>query len=174
MIATIVQLDADHAAARIDDLIHLLQDAVADGASIGFLPPLTADDAHRYWRNSIGAVEQGERLLFAALDADRLIGSVQLALEMRLNGLHRAEVQKLVVHTHFRRQGIGQRLMHAAEKAALSAGRTLLVLDTRRGDPSEQLYQQLGYSRAGVIPQYARNATGQLDDTVLYYRLLSA
>jgi hypothetical protein len=62
--------------------------------------------------------------------------------------------------------------MLAAEGAARAAERTLLVLDTRRDDPSEQLYQSLGYQVAGIIPQYARSATGQLHDTVFYYRLL--
>jgi acetyltransferase len=30
-------------------LVSLLQNVVDDGASIGFLPPLTADEAARYW-----------------------------------------------------------------------------------------------------------------------------
>ena len=51
-------------------------------------------------------------------------------------------------------------------------GRTLLVLDTRQGDSAEHLYQKLGYTRVGVIPGYARSATGSLDATTFYYRRL--
>jgi hypothetical protein len=38
--------------------------------------------------------------------------------------------------------------MGAVESAARKEGRTLLVLDTRRGEPSEAPYAALGYRRA--------------------------
>jgi hypothetical protein len=62
--------------------------------------------------------------------------------------------------------------MRAAEEAARRLGRTVLVLDTRRGDVSEILYQKMGYVLVGSIPQYARSANGALEATALYYRLL--
>jgi GNAT superfamily N-acetyltransferase len=68
------------------------------------------------------------------------VGAVQLDLAERPNALYRAEVMKLFVHRRARRQGIGRILMGAVELAAMEAGRSLLVLDTRKGDPSEQLY----------------------------------
>jgi ribosomal protein S18 acetylase RimI-like enzyme len=163
---------AEQAEGMLNDLTHLLQDVVEDGASIGFLPPLAASEARAYWQTSIAGVAQEERLLFVAHHDNELVGSAQLALETRRNGDHRAEVQKLMVHTAFRRRGIGRQLMLAVEEAARSAGRSLLVLDTRRGDASEMLYQSLGYIMAGVIPQYARSANGELDDTVFFYKLL--
>lgn len=63
--------------------------------------------------------------------------------------------------------------MLAVEAEALKGGRTTLVLDTREGDPSERLYQSLGWQRAGVIPRYARSANGALDGSAFYYKLLS-
>src|ERR1700693_1555032 len=48
------------------------------------------------------------------------------------------------------------------QDAARQAARTLLVLDTRRGDTAEQLYLKLGYVAAGIIPRYARSADGRL------------
>jgi ribosomal protein S18 acetylase RimI-like enzyme len=78
-----------------------------------------------------------------------------------------------MVHPDFRRRGIGSLLMERAEAAAIAAGRTLIVLDTREGDPSNDLYRSLGYIEAGRIPQYARSASGALDATVLYYKELS-
>jgi ribosomal protein S18 acetylase RimI-like enzyme len=91
---------------------------------------------------------------------------------MRANGLHRAEVAKLMVHRAARRRGIARALMLALEDHARRLGRTTLVLDTRQGDPSERLYQSLGYQLAGAIPEYARSADGTLDATAIYYRLL--
>lgn len=155
-------------------VVHLLQDTVDSGASVGFLPPLALDVARAYWTTVIEEVAQDTRVLLIARNQAQVVGAVQLALASQANARHRAEVQKLMVHTRARRQGIGQALMVAVEEAARSAGRTLLVLDTRRGDVSEPLYVKQGYVRAGVIPQYARSATGALDDTVFYYRLLDA
>jgi acetyltransferase len=91
-------------------------------------------------------------------------------LEMRANGNHRAEVMKLMVHRRSRGRGLGRELMKQAEAVARGLGRTLLVLDTRRGDVAEQLYTKLGYERAGLIPGYARSASGELHDTVFMYR----
>jgi acetyltransferase len=145
---------------------------VEDGASVGFLPPLSAADARGYWRAVLQAVSGGTRVLLVALDDGDVLGSVQLDLATMPNARHRAEVMKLVVHRRARRAGIGRALMLAVEQAAREAGRTLLVLDTRRGDAAERLYERLGYTRVGVIPRYARSATGALDDTVYFYREL--
>jgi hypothetical protein len=62
--------------------------------------------------------------------------------------------------------------MEQAAAAAARSGRTLLVLDTRSGDPSESLYTRLGYTTAGVIPGYARSASGQLHATTIMYQHL--
>jgi hypothetical protein len=47
-----------------------------------------------------------------------------------------------------------------------------LVFDTRLGDSAEQLYRQLQYRDARIIPSYARNAEGTLDATIIFYKLL--
>lgn len=169
---TIQQLTGVQAQASMTDLIAILQDAVHSGASVGFLPPLLPEEARAYWQKVCDDVGQGSRVLIVAAHDAEMLGTVQLALATQANAQHRAEVQKLMVHTRWRRQGVGQRLMAAIEDAARSCGRTLLVLDTRQGDISEPLYQKMGYERAGSIPQYARSATGDLDATVMYYRLL--
>jgi GNAT superfamily N-acetyltransferase len=165
-------LTATEAQAYLPGLVSLLQDAVDGGASVGFLPPLAAVEAEAYWRSVLPAVAAGATLLFAARDAARVLGSVQLALAQRPNARHRAEVQKLLVHRNARRQGLGTALMQAAEAAARACGRSLLVLDTLQGEPSELLYQRLGYAVAGVIPCFASVADGSLQPTVVYYRLL--
>jgi len=154
-------------------LTALLQDAVDDGASVGFLPPLGADEAGRYWDGVAAAVADGGRLLWVARDpAAGVVGTVQLDLERRANGDHRAELIKLMVHTTARRRGIGRALMAAAEAEARRRGRSTLFLDTRLGDPSEALYRAVGWLFAGSIPRYARSANGTLDANAIYYRLL--
>ena len=74
------------------------------------------------------------------------------------------------MYTSARRQGLGTLLLRAAENAAIRLGRTLLLLDTRAGDPAGRLYDKLGYVRAGVIPGYALNPAGRLQASAFYYR----
>jgi len=169
---TIEELDLDTASELLPELVDLLQDAVGDGASVGFLPPLSHQEALAYWGDVLEEVEAGTRVLLAARDQEGLAGTVQLELPGKPNASHRAEVQKLIVHTRARRRGLGRALLEAAERRALLLGRTLLVLDTRQGDAAEQLYRKQGYTEVGVIPGYARSATGQFDGTVVFYRQL--
>ena len=68
----------------------MLIDAVDSGASIGFMPPLLAEDARSCWRGVIVAVQEGSRVLLVAEDDGLIQGAVQLGLEMRANGSHRA------------------------------------------------------------------------------------
>ena len=117
-------------------------------------------------------MESGTRILLVARADTGIIGAVQLDLAVKPNALHRAEVMKLLVHRSARRQGIGSALMSAVEAEGRSAGRSLLVLDTLRGDAGEHLYHAKGYIEAGVIPKFARIGDGTLHDTVIFYRLI--
>jgi acetyltransferase len=93
-------------------------------------------------------------------------------MRVTVRGGSRVLLVQLMVLRSARRQGIGRLLMAAVEAHARRLGRTTLHLDTREGDPSEQLYQALGWQRAGAIPRWARSADGTLHTTVFYYRLL--
>jgi GNAT superfamily N-acetyltransferase len=169
---TIEALDAAAARAREPELTDILVDCVAGGASVGFLPPLAPAEAAGYWRTVTAAIAEESRvLLVAGPPGGPAVGTVQLDLAMRANGLHRAEVVRLLVHRRGRRGGVGRALMLAIEAEARRRGRTTLVLDTRQGDPSEILYRSLGWQLAGVIPGYARSANGALDGSAFYYKL---
>ena len=171
----IASLSAAEAHALLPQLHQLLHDAVDSGASVGFLPPLPAAEAHEYWQSVAAAIEAGHRVLLVAREpsaAGLLLGTVQLDLATRPNSLLRAEVSKLLVHTRARRQGIARRLLEALEAQARQLGRTTLVLDTRHGDGAELLYRSLGYQFVGVIPAYFINYDGQPHATAVYYKLL--
>jgi GNAT superfamily N-acetyltransferase len=151
-------------------LVALLTDAVDAGASVGFLAPLGEGEALAYWWSIRRELQNGLVLLGAYLEG-RLVGSVQLAPAQKANARHRAEVQKLLVLREFRGRGIGRELMERAEDKARELGRTLLVLDTAT-DAAERLYQRMGYTKAGVIPDFAESSAGGLDPTVIYYKRL--
>lgn len=161
-----------HAEKYVDDLVRLLQNVVNDGASIGFIAPLDEPLARDYWAQVFADVQHGTRILLVVLEEDQIVGSVQLDLPTKPNASHRAEVQKLIVHTSQRGRGLGKRLLAAIEDVARAQGRTLLVLDTRLGDVSDHLYRRYGYTVTGVVPKYARSSNGQLDDCVFFYRFL--
>jgi ribosomal protein S18 acetylase RimI-like enzyme len=166
------RLSEEQARPLLSKLVALLQDSVHSGSSVGFLPPLTFEAAKEYWLETLDEVAQGKRILLVSREAGDVTGTVQLAFANKQNGLHRAEVQKLLVHTSFRNRGIAHALMGAVEESARAVGRTLLVLDTEQGSIAEKLYEKYGYTRAGVIPKYARSADGSLISTVLFYKLL--
>ena len=170
----IERLTAEQAETHTGDLVAVLVDSVDGGASVGFLPPLDPAEAAAYWRSVGEAIRDDTRMLLIARgETGAIVGTGQLGLEPRANGRHRAEVQKLMVLRSARRQGIGRSLMLALEETSRQRGRTTLVLDTRQGDPSERLYRSLGWTLAGVIPQYARSANGALHATAFYFKLLA-
>jgi ribosomal protein S18 acetylase RimI-like enzyme len=155
-------------AAEYAQLSDLLIAVVDDGASIGFLPPLARDEADSYWSGVLGP----QRVLLLAEDGGRIVGSAQLYLEPRPNGRHRAEVAKVMVDPAARRRGIASSLMRRLEEVARVHQRSLLVLDTREGDPSNDLYRAFGYVEVGKIPGYVTDGNGTLEATVVYYKQL--
>jgi ribosomal protein S18 acetylase RimI-like enzyme len=157
-------------AKELDGLAEVLTSCVADGASLGFHPPLAVDAARNWWA---GVPRDGVILLVAERDG-RILGTVQLQPAESENGAHRGEVAKLLVHPQWRRQGIARALMVALEEEARAAGKTLLVLDTREGDPSNDLYRALDYREAGRIPGWARDASGTVSATVFWYKPLAS
>jgi GNAT superfamily N-acetyltransferase len=88
------------------------------------------------------------------------------------NQPHRGEVAKLLVHRSARKRGVAQLLMERAESEARAEGKTLLVLDTVKGDAGERLYTRLGWTRVGVIPGYALYPEGRPCDTTVFYKTL--
>ena len=159
----------DDAHAR--QLADVLVDCVEGGASVSFMLPLTRERATAFWRRVGEGVERGDRLLLVAEDAQGIVGTVQLLLEMPENQPHRAEVAKMLVHRRARRQGLGALLMQAAEQLGRERGKTLLVLDTSSAE-AERLYARLGWTRLGVIPDFALLPDGGPCDTTYFYRAL--
>src|SRR5262245_1123077 len=154
-------------------LDRLLRDAVESDASVGFLPPLGAEESRAFWQETLDEVAAGTRLALGAWQDEQLVGTVHLALATKPNGRHRGEVQKLLVHSTARRRGIAQKLLNAIERSALESGRTLLILDTEQGSDAERLYRRVGYSEAGVIPRFAATTAGPLIATVVFYKELN-
>ncbi|HET9809484.1 MAG TPA: GNAT family N-acetyltransferase [Candidatus Limnocylindria bacterium] len=167
------QLDGPAFDAAIPDLAVLLADAVAGGASVGFLLPFSPDDAATWWHSLERDVARGSVLVIVACLSGRVVGTAQLRLAQLPNARHRAEVAKVLVHRSARRQGIATALMREIERIAVADGRTLLVLDTIADSEAEPLYMKLGWTRAAEIPRYAGMPDGELRPTVIFFRDLA-
>lgn len=141
---------------------------------MGFHTPLTQSDAGSYWHKVEQGLQTGERLLAVKFIGEKLAGAIQLSLCLKANGLHRAEVEKLMVHTQYRQHGIAKQLLAGIEDIALSHQRTLLVLDTRTGDVASVLYRKQGYIEVGQIPQFVTNSNGKFESTTIFYKQLDA
>jgi GNAT superfamily N-acetyltransferase len=168
----VVELSAADARAHADVLAALLTDAVAGGASVGFMADMPHAEAQDFWRETVAGIESGRTILFAAFDGGRLVGTVLLHPCGKPNQPHRADVAKLLVHRGARRDGVATGLMEALEARALALGRTLLTLDTASGSEAEHFYRGRAYQRAGEIPGYALMPDGALTGTTFYYKQL--
>ena len=152
-------------------LSDVLIDCVDGGASVSFLHPLSLDKARDFWLNVAKQIASGERALIIARDnAHRIVGTVQVILQQPENQPHRGDISKLLVHRNARRNGLGAKLMAAAEIVARIAGKQVLVLDTATGGGAEKLYEQLGWQLCGRIPDYALWPSGGLCATTIYYK----
>lgn len=160
-------------AREIRGLSDVLIDCVEGGASVSFMLPMTREKAEAFWQDAAAAVARGERCVLAALDpTERIVGTVTIVLKLPENQPHRGDLAKMLVHRDARRQGVGEALLQAAERAALQAGKTLLVLDTVTGSAAERLYARQGWVRSGEIPDYALWPDGRPCPTTIYFKAL--
>ena len=171
---TIEQADPHDLDRCLDDLTDILHSSVLAGASVGFILPFAMADAQAFWTGKVfPGVQTGATVLFLARHGDRIVGTVQLGLDMPANQPHRADVAKMLVHPQARRQGVARALMQALEGEARQRQRTLLVLDTRSGDAAQPLYQSEGFEVAGEIPGYCRNPFSDVfEGTTYMYKAL--
>jgi GNAT superfamily N-acetyltransferase len=159
-------------AGEIEGLSDLLRDCVEGGASVGFMVPLTRGKAEAFWRSVFESAARGERVVLVAEEATgAIVGTVQVIWAQFENQPHRADVAKMLVYRRARRQGIGAALLAAAEHCALSASRTLLVLDTA-GSEAERLYVRQGWQRVGAVPGYALWPAGGFCSTTIFFKEL--
>ena len=148
----------------------ILVEVVANGGSVGFMHPLGRDAADAFWDGALEAADRGERIVLGAWDGEDLVGTLTLLVAMPPNQPHRAELAKMMVRLSHRGRGIASALVRAAERLAADRRRWLLVLDTATDEGASGLYERLGYTRAGEIPDYALKPLGGLTGTLLYWK----
>jgi ribosomal protein S18 acetylase RimI-like enzyme len=167
---TVRQLNALEARQYAPALAQVLLDCVAGGASVSFLASLTEAEARSFFEHVAEGVERGDRILLAAFLDTQVVGTVQIVSASAPNQPHRADVAKLLVHRSARGLGIARSLMQHAEEASRLTGKTLLVLDTATGGAAEKLYDSMGWTRVGEIPNHALYPDGTAGGTTIFWK----
>lgn len=163
------ELSAAEGRRHVASLAEVLMDCVDGGASVSFMAPFSRAEAEDFFEMVVDGVQAGNRILLAAFVDAKLAGTVQLVKATSPNQPHRADVAKLLVLRSAREHGIGSRLMESVEDSARRAGRTLLVLDTAT-PAAEKICERLGWTRVGVIPEYALFPRGGWCDTTIFWK----
>jgi len=157
---------------EIQALSEVLIDCVEGGASVSFMLPMSRAKAQAFWQSTATRLARGELAVLAARDAaGAIVGTVQVLLDQPENQPHRGDIAKMLVHRRARRRGVGAALLAAAERQALSLGKTLLVLDTASGDAA-RLYARQGWQLCGRIPGYALYPDGTPCATTVFFKCL--
>ena len=151
-------------------LSETLIETVAHGGSVSFMHPLSRDVAAEFWTQSLAAADAGARVVLGAFDQGALVGTVTLLLDCPPNQPHRGEIAKLMTRVQFRNRGVARALMIEAERIARERQRELLTLDTADEEGAGPFYEKLGFTKAGVIPDYAYKPHGGLCGTIFYWK----
>jgi GNAT superfamily N-acetyltransferase len=150
----------------------VLEDCVAGGASVGYMWPFSHADARAAFEGFAAQVTRGRRLILAAFDGGEVVGTVQVILAVPSNQPHRGEITRMLVRRSSRRRGIAGALMARAEAEARAEGKSLLVLDAVTDGDAARLYDRLGWTTVGVIPNYALYPDGRPCDTTVFWKAL--
>ena len=147
----------------------LLKDAVKVGGTLGFMLPMTEDKLDRYWSGVARDLEAGERELLAAIEHGKVIGAFQIAYEKAESVSHRADLQKLMVHSSEQRRGVARALLVDALERMPALGVAMYTITTMTGGGSEALVRSLLFTRFGVMPHYGLTPDGKLHDASMHY-----
>ena len=166
------RLSVAEAGTELDALAAVLHDAVEGGDSVSFMEGFSVSDARAFYESLLPELERGTRVLLAAYFDGELVGTVQFVHAWPPNSQHRADVAKLLVHRSVRGQGVGRALMERLEDEARTDGKSLLILDTVAGRAADRLYDRLGWTRLGTVPDYALDPDGRFCDATFFYKHL--
>lgn len=73
---TITHFSSEQIEKHLNNFANMLKLTVDNGASIGWIPPITEDEAKGYWQDVSEQVKQGNKILIVALQDDTVVGAV--------------------------------------------------------------------------------------------------
>lgn len=178
--------------AHLPSLRSLLQSCVntdPSTSSIGFLAPLSDEEADHYWRSlgpglgttchlfvmsdPAGPKKDGGQPREGEEKTGEVAATAQLLTIPKATHAHRGEVAKLLVRLAGRRSGLGRAMMaHVEAFARDELGLRVLTLDTETETPALDFYRGTGWVEWGTCPDYAAFADGRLGSATFFFKSL--
>ncbi|MGI5456916.1 N-acetyltransferase family protein [Streptomyces sp. CA-249302] len=162
------ELDPAVTPALRDEVLALWADVSNAGGSVGFVPPVTADDIRPELIKHLVAMTEGRcRLLVGRDEAGVVAATAFITYNTHRLMKHWVWLYTVMVHPGHQGRGYGRDLLAAAEDAVRSFdGIEAIRLTCRGGNGLERFYASCGYKEVGRVPGAIRVAPGDDRDDV--------
>jgi GNAT superfamily N-acetyltransferase len=167
-VSLVFTLDPAVTPALRDGILDLWADVSNAGGSVGFVPPVTADDIRPELVRHFAAMAEGRtRLLVGRDESGTVSATAFLTFNTHRLMTHWVWLYTVMVHPRHQGRGYGRDLLAAAEGAARSFdGIDAIRLTCRGGNGLERFYGSCGYKEVGRIPGAIRVAPDDYRDDV--------
>lgn len=151
-----------------DGILDLWADVSNAGGSVGFVPPVTADDIRPELVKHFVAMTEGRTRLLVGLDESGTVAATAfLTFNTHRLMTHWVWLYTVMVHPRHQGRGYGRDLLAAAEEAARGLdGIEAIRLTCRGGNGLERFYGSCGYKEVGRVPGAIRVAPGDDRDDI--------
>ncbi|MFG2382454.1 GNAT family N-acetyltransferase [Streptomyces avermitilis] len=162
------ELDPAITPALREGVLALWADVSNAGGSVGFVPPVTADDIRPELVKHFVALAEGRtRLLVGRDDEGAVAATAFLTYNTHRLMSHWVWLYTVMVHPRHQGKGYGRDLLAAAEDAAAGLdGIEAIRLTCRGGEGLENFYASCGYKEVGRVPGAIRVAPGDERDDI--------
>ncbi|MET7601452.1 GNAT family N-acetyltransferase [Streptomyces avermitilis] len=162
------ELDPAITPALREGVLALWADVSNAGGSVGFVPPVTADDIRPELVKHFVALAEGRtRLLVGRDDEGAVAATAFLTYNTHRLMSHWVWLYTVMVHPRHQGKGYGRDLLAAAEDAAAGLdGIQAIRLTCRGGEGLEDFYASCGYKEVGRVPGAIRVAPGDERDDI--------
>ncbi|GGJ57130.1 GNAT family N-acetyltransferase [Streptomyces brasiliensis] len=169
------ELDPAVTPALRDGVLTLWADVSNAGGSVGFVPPVTADDIRPELLRHLTAMAEGRTRLLVGRDETGAVAATAFITHNTHRLMrHWVWLYTVMVHPGHQGRGYGRDLLAAAERAVSGwDGIQAIRLTCRGGTGLERFYASCGYKEVGRVPGAIRVAPGDdRDDITMLLPLL--
>lgn len=151
-----------------DGVIGLWVDVSNAGGSVGFVPPVDAEDVRPEWLKHLTAISDGRTRLLVGYDEDGAVAATAfLSFNTHRLMKHWVWLYTVMVHPRHQGKGYGRELLAAAEEAGAGfEGIEAIRLTCRGGEGLDRFYASCGYKEVGRVPGAIRVAPGEDRDDI--------
>ncbi|MFI9763416.1 GNAT family N-acetyltransferase [Streptomyces sp. NPDC051963] len=163
------ELDPAVSPALRDEVLTLWADVSNAGGSVGFVPPVTADEIRPELVKHLAAMAEGRTRLLVGRDAAGTVAATAFITHNTHRLMtHWVWLYTVMVHPRHQGRGYGRDLLAAAENAVRTLdGIEAIRLTCRGGLGLERFYGSCGYKEVGRIPGAIRVAPGDDRDDIV-------